>query len=95
MKTYYLKRPDLVTDTRLTKKSRLLKLIYDKYIGELESALENDDVRRVINIVDNFNTELYKESGVWFDTFDYYEEYVDNLNGYISLMINHLNKVFD
>ena len=91
MKTYYLKN-NLVNNTRLSIKSRLLTLINDKYIDALESSLENEDVRRVNNIVDNFSMEIYKETGVWFDTFDYYYEYDDNLNGYISLMIRRLNK---
>ena len=92
MKTYDLKQNNLVTNTRLSTKSRLLMLINNKYIDELSSALENDDVRRVNNIVDDFSTEIYKVTGVWFDTFDYYYEYADNLNAYISLMIYRLNK---
>ena len=79
MKTYDLKQNNLVTNTRLSTKSRLLMLINNKYIDELSSALENDDVRRVNNIVDDFSTEIYKVTGVWFDTFDYYYEYADNL----------------
>ena len=90
MKTYNLKQ-----NTRTLKTKReLLNLINDKYIDALERALENDDARRVNNIVDDFSTEIYKATGVWFDTFDYYYEYCDNLNGYISLMIRRLNKVF-
>lgn len=90
MKTYYLKQ-----HTRTLKNHiELLKLINDKYIDALERALENDDARRVNNIVDDFSSEIYKATGVWFDTFDYYYEYGDNLNGYISLMIYRLNKLF-
>ena len=90
MKTY-----DLKQNTRTLKTKReLLNLINDKYIDALERALENDDARRVNNIVDNFSTEIYKATGVWFDTFDYFYEYGDNLNGYISLMIYRLNKIY-
>lgn len=88
MKTYNLKQ------NARTSKQKLLKLINDKYIDALEIALENDDAKRVHNIIDNFSLEIYKESGVWFDTFDYYYQYADNLNAYIDLMIRRLNKVF-
>ena len=90
MKTYNLKQNTQAIKT----KSELLKLINDKYIDALERALENNDIRRVNNIVDDFSTEIYKATGVWFDSLDYYYEYNDNLNGYISLMIYRLNKVF-
>ena len=93
MKTYYLKNQNnLVTNTRLKQKERLLRLINAKYIDALERALENDDARRVNNIIDDFSIEIYKATGVWFNTFDYYYEYDDNLNGYVSLLIYRLNK---
>lgn len=89
MKTYNL------NNTRtLNSKQMLLRLIDDKYIDALEKALEYDDARRVNNIVDNFSMEIYKATGVWYNTFDYYYEYNDNLNGYVSLMIKRLNDVF-
>ena len=90
MKTYYLKQNKGASNT----KERLLRLINDKYIDELEIALENDDARRVHNIMDNFMLEIYKATGVWFDTFDYYYQYADNLNAYLNLMIRRLNEIF-
>ena len=95
MKTYYLKNQNnLVNDIRLSTKSKLLMYINDKCIYALERAIENDDARRISNIIDNFSLEIYKATGVWFDTFDYYYEYGDNLNAYVDLMIRRLNKAF-
>ena len=93
MKSYnFKKHGDLVNNMRLNKKSRLLMYIYERCIIALEKAIEYDDAKRIINIIDNFSLEIYKETGVWFDTFDYYDKYGDNLNGYVSLMIYRINK---
>ena len=66
--------------------------INEKCIYALERAIEIDDARRINNIIDNFSLQIYKETGVWYDTFDYYYEYSDNLNAYVDLMIRRLNK---
>ena len=94
MKTYDLKHGNLVTNTQLTKKAQLLMYINARCIDALELAIASEDARRISNIIDNFSMKIYKATGVWFNTFDYYYEYSDNLNAYVDLMIRRLNKAF-
>lgn len=100
MNTYNLKTKsaalygDAVTNVILDVKSQLLRTIDNKVVPALELAIEGDDARRIHNIISEFNKEIYTKTGTWYDDIDYYEEYGDNLNGYVSLLIYRINEVF-
>lgn len=93
MKTYYLNNEinNVLNDT----KEQLLRILDNKIITALELAIAGDDARRIHNIISEFMVTIYRETGVWYDNFDYYYEYGDNLNGYVSLIIKRINDIFD
>ena len=84
MKSYNFKK--------MSKKEKLLRTLVEKYVDALELAISEDDAKSICNIIDKFSLDIYKETGVWFDTFDYYDKYGDNLNGYIRLLICRIHK---
>ena len=93
MKSYNLKTQNTIeTTTTLSTKEKLLRTIDEKYIDALERAIAAEDERLIHRIMNNFSLEIYKVTGVWYDEFDYYGEYGDNLNGYVSLLIHRLNE---
>ena len=89
MKTYNLKNKET---GKINKEGKLLRLIEEKYVDALELAISEDDAISIRNIINNFSLEIYKETGVWFEAFDYYDKYGDNLNGYVSLMIYRIHE---
>lgn len=80
--------------TKLRKNGKLISLIIDKHIPSLRLAIFYDDARRIHNIICEFSRQIYKETGVLYDDFDYYDKYGDNINGYVNLMIYRMNKAF-
>ena len=91
MKSYNLKTQNTI-ETTLSTKEKLLSTIDKKYIDALENAIAVEDGRLIHRIINNFSLEIYKATGIWYDEFDYYGEYGDNLNGYVSLLIHRLNE---
>ena len=77
---------------KINKEGKLLRIIEEKYVDALEIAISEDDAISIHNIMNNFSLELYREYGVWFETFDYYDQYGDNLNGYVSLLICRIHE---
>lgn len=89
MKTYNLKNKET---EKINAEGKLLRIIEEKYVDALEQAISEDDAISIRNIMNNFSLEIYKETGVWFETFDYYDKYGDNLNGYVSLLICRIHE---
>ena len=89
MKTYNLKNKE---NKKINKEGKLLRTLEEKYVDALELAISEDDARSIRNTMDNFTLDIYKETGVWFETFDYYDKYGDKLNGYVSLLIYRIHK---
>lgn len=78
----------VIDDTKRT----LLGHIDKQVIPALEQAVAGDDAKRLHNIMSDASTVIYKATGVWYDDIDYYNEFGDNLNGYISLLIHRINE---
>lgn len=81
----------VIDDTKIT----LLGHIDKQVIPALELAIAGDDSRRINNIMTTAMVYIYNETGVWYNDLDYYREYGDNLNGYVSLIIKRINDIFD